>query len=65
MPFGRAGRKKGRTMLAFLLQLSAEQSILIGVAIVAALVLLLGLAGEYAEHLMQRPDQESKPDTRA
>ncbi len=52
-------------MLAFLLQLSAEQSILIGVAIVAALVLLLGLAGEYAEHLMQRPDQESKPDTRA
>ncbi len=52
-------------MLAFLLQLSAEQSILIGVAIVAALVLLLGLAGEYAEYLLQRPDQESKPDTRA
>lgn len=43
-------------MLAFLLQLSAEQSTLIGVAIVAALVLLLGLAGEYAEHLMQRPN---------
>ncbi len=52
-------------MLAFLLQLSAEQSILIGLAIVAALVLLLGLAGEYAEYLMQHPDQESKPDTRA
>jgi hypothetical protein len=52
-------------MLAFLLQLSAEQSILIGLAIVAALVLLLGLAGEYAEHLLQHSDQESKPDTRA
>lgn len=38
-------------MLVFLLQLSAEQSILIGVAIVAALVLLLGLAGEYADYL--------------
>jgi hypothetical protein len=52
-------------MLAFLLQLSAEQSILIGLAIVAALVLLLGLAGEYAEYLLQHSDQESKPDTRA
>ncbi len=52
-------------MLAFLLQLSAEQSILIGLAIVAALVLLLGLAGEYAEYLLQHADQESKPDTRA
>ncbi len=51
MPFGRAGRKKGCMMLAFLLQLSAEQSILIGLAIVAALVLLLGLAGEYADYL--------------
>ncbi len=65
MPFGRAGRKKGWMMLAFLLQLSAEQATLIGLVIVAALVLLLGLAGEYAEYLMQHPDQESKPDTRA
>ncbi len=38
-------------MLVFLLQLSAEQSTLIGLAIVAALVLLLGLAGEYADYL--------------
>ncbi len=38
-------------MLAFLLQLSAEQSNLIGLAIVAALVLLLSLAGEYADYL--------------
>ncbi len=47
-------------MLAFLLQLSAEQSILIGVAIVGALVLLLGLAGEYAEYLLQRPERNGK-----
>jgi hypothetical protein len=47
-------------MLAFLLQLSAEQSIVIGLAIVAALVLLLGLAGEYAEYLMQRPERNGK-----
>ena len=52
-------------MLAFLLQLSAEQSTLISLAVVGALVLLLGLAGEYAEYLMQHPDQEGKPDTRA
>ncbi len=52
-------------MLAFLLQLSAEQSTLIGLSIMGALVLLLGIAGEYAEYLMQRPDQEGKPDTRA
>ncbi len=50
-------------MLAFLLQLSAEQSAWLSLAVVGALVLLLGLAGEYAEYLLQRPDQESKPDT--
>ena len=46
-------------MLAFLLQLSAEQSTLIGLAIVAALVLLLGLAGEYAEYLCSTPTKKA------
>ncbi len=41
-------------MLAFLLQLSAEQSTLIGLAIMGALVLLLGIAGEYADYLSHR-----------
>ncbi len=47
-------------MLAFLLQLSAEQSTLIGLAIMGALVLLLGIAGEYAEYLLQRPERNGK-----
>ncbi len=52
-------------MLAFLLQLSAEQSAWLSLAVVGALVLLLGLVGEYADYLLQHPDQEGKPDTRA
>ncbi len=47
-------------MLVFLLQLSAEQSAWLSLAVVGALVLLLGLAGEYAEHLLQRPERNGK-----
>ncbi len=47
-------------MLAFLLQLSAEQSAWLSLAVVGALVLLLGLAGEYADYLSHRSSRGGK-----
>lgn len=38
-------------MLAYFLQLSAEESAWVSLALVAAIVLLLGMAGEYTDTL--------------